>query len=777
MNDHAPPALDTDRLRVGRCTVTLSSREVQVPGIRRVRRLTPKAVSVLVVLARNPGRVVTRDELFAEVWPDTLPTNDVLTQAVTQLRKAFAGEADDDSPYIETIARTGYRLLAPVTALDVQAEAAPDVAVAAAPVAADGVDAAGAPGAAAASSSLRTRWRRVRRRLLLVLGLAMACALVVMGWQLQSRVPRSPLDAAIGDGTRVIGSPPRPYRLITTTSGFETWPSLSPDGSQVAYESNTREGEGGRIQVQTSSNAPARALVERPDGASDRFPTWSPDGRDISFARFFADGRCEVLIASATGGNLRHATRCDGTELLSFDWTPDGHGLVFGSMTGRHAHAGIRVLELASGAWRALDYPTRPDDFDYAPRYSPDGRWLAFVRNPQVGDLWRMPADGGEPEQLTDDAAEIRGWAWLGGGDAIVFGRSVDSEVRLYRLDIETRLLRDLGVDDGEWPSVARTAGTLAFVQRKAQFGLFEFALDPAVPGLQAPRPAGRLFASSGRDSQPTLSPDGHQIVFASDRSGSYALWWADLQRPDSLRPLQGVRPDTRQAPVWSPDGRRVLVVGRDAQGAPRVYEVSPQDEQATVLDVPAVRPLQALYTNDPARLLLVERDDQQRTRLVLYDRSQRPWRRLGVLEGVSQARFDRLRQRVLFTRFGAGGLWQADAMLSASSIAVVSEDRPSRWRYRTWAVARDGGIQYLESSVACSTVLTRINGPAAVDSRCLDSERLSTGNGFGVSAAGNRVVIPLAVVDGTDIGLMEVPETPVPGVSGVIKLLRTNEK
>jgi DNA-binding winged helix-turn-helix (wHTH) protein len=62
--------------------------------------------------------VVTRDELFAEVWPDTLPTNDVLTQAVTQLRKAFSNDDDNGQAYIETIAKTGYRLLVPVQALD-----------------------------------------------------------------------------------------------------------------------------------------------------------------------------------------------------------------------------------------------------------------------------------------------------------------------------------------------------------------------------------------------------------------------------------------------------------------------------------------------------------------------------------------------------------------------------------------------------------------------------------------------------------------------------------
>lgn len=730
-----------DALRIGECTVTLSSREVQVPGVRRVRRLTPKAVGVLRALVASQGRVVTRDELFAEVWPDTAPTNDVLTQAVTQLRKAFANGQEAGSGYIETIAKTGYRLLVPVAPLLPE----PALAAAAQTPPADSPPPPPPP-------RPRSRWRRIRRFVYLGIGLCMTVALLVMAALLvQQQAPRSPLDAAVDDGTRVIGSPQRPYRLITASAGFETYPTLSPDGSQVAYEGSDADGEGGVIKVQTSGNAPARNLVEGVEGAQDRFPSWSPDGREIAFARFHADGGCQVLIAAATGGNLRQATRCDGTELLSFDWTPDGRGLVFGSMVGRYANRGIRVLDLASGLWKAPVYAVGADDFDYAPRYSPDGRWLVFVRNPQVGDLWRMPAAGGQPQLLTDDAAEIRGWAWRSDSRHIVFGRRVDSEVRLYQLDTQTRQMRDVGLDDAQWPTVSRRSDMLAFVRRTAQFGLFQ------VP-LQAPAQAQRLFASSGRDSQPMLAPDGRNLVFASDRSGAYALWWADLQRPESLRLVQGVRPDTGQAPDWSADSRHLLVIGRDNQGVAHVYEISPRDEQVSLLPAPVERPMQALYTDDPQRLLLIERDDQQRSRLVLYDRSQTPWRRLASVEGVSQARFDAQRGRVLFTRFGAGGLWAAAPSLEAASVQQLNADTPTRWRYRTWTSSGADRIDYLDSSATCATRLVRIVKGGVAEPSCIDAKRFSTSNGFSATPDGQQLLLTLAVTDGAGIGIMALP-------------------
>lgn len=82
--------MPSGRLRVGQCVVDIASREVHAPGAKRPPRLAPKSLAVLLTLARQPGQVVTREQLLAEVWPNTLPSNDVVTQAVTQLRKALA---------------------------------------------------------------------------------------------------------------------------------------------------------------------------------------------------------------------------------------------------------------------------------------------------------------------------------------------------------------------------------------------------------------------------------------------------------------------------------------------------------------------------------------------------------------------------------------------------------------------------------------------------------------------------------------------------------------
>ena len=90
--------------------------------------LTPKVFEILLTLVEHGGHVISKEELMRRVWPDSFVEEGNLTQSISLLRKAL-GEGQNGHQYIETIARRGYRFIAPVSrARDEKLAAAADAA-------------------------------------------------------------------------------------------------------------------------------------------------------------------------------------------------------------------------------------------------------------------------------------------------------------------------------------------------------------------------------------------------------------------------------------------------------------------------------------------------------------------------------------------------------------------------------------------------------------------------------------------------------------------------
>ena len=90
----------------------VSKRSLTGPGGEPLK-LLPKAFDILTYLIENSSRVVSKDELMSEIWPDTTVEENNLTQNVSSLRRAF-GEKPYENRFISTIPGRGYRFVASV---------------------------------------------------------------------------------------------------------------------------------------------------------------------------------------------------------------------------------------------------------------------------------------------------------------------------------------------------------------------------------------------------------------------------------------------------------------------------------------------------------------------------------------------------------------------------------------------------------------------------------------------------------------------------------------
>jgi Tol biopolymer transport system component/DNA-binding winged helix-turn-helix (wHTH) protein len=719
----SPPPPQT-RVRIGTHIVDLSAREVIDPAGTHTR-ITAKAQGVITELAVNPGQVLSRDELLDRVWTGAFPTGDVLTQAVTSLRRVFGDDAEAPR-YIETISKSGYRLIAPVQWLPPEARLPPGVA------APERVDADTAP------LTLATRTPARRRSGLWIAAMALALVTAALAWRSQDR------------GTLSAGGHPvartRPVVIVAGT-GDEWGARLSPDGATVVFVSSKVRGTTASLYVQSAMVATPTALTHPQQGERDLVPTWAPDGRSIVFQRHSDQAACKLMLVPATGGMPRQLGLCPSDGVFLYDWSPDGRYLVMGARPHPLIDAfSIQRFELATGVWSALDYETRAGNLDLEPRYSPDGKWLAFRRNISAADIWRMPSAGGKPERLTRIANDIRGFDWSPDSSRMVFSSIGENGLELFELDIASGAVTSLGIENASFPDFPLRGGRLVYEINRGQLGLAELVVADANAA------ATRVFSSSGNELNAEIAPDASAVAFYSDRSGKLGAWVAALpgDSVDAAQRVDDLMPIARFNPVWSADASRFLVIGFGEQGS-GLYEVDRQSLRAVLLDTPFGSPRCADYLDD-GRLIVASISGETQTLWVTERQGNvlKPQRRL---DDVVYARVQPGTERIYFIRSGQAGLWLTDPALQSTT--RVLDSWPSIGGYKMWTfldqqlmlIDRDAR---LEPYRLMSWPLQQVGGAPTLNRELGDIDILSVG-----AFSPGTLVVTEAYGNGRDIGML----------------------
>ena len=250
-------------------------------------RLQEQPFQVLAALLERPGEVVTREELRSRLWPaETFVDFDHgLNAAVKRLRDAL-GESAETPIFIETLARRGYRFIAPV----------------------DGCSGPSGIGISTArersESGLPRRWCWLSTRNAVLGGLT-ACALALF--------------------FLYFGHSPRPkagqpvITPVVTNVGEKYTPSLSPDGQHLAFARNGGAGAQFSLYVKLIGTEEPLRLTKQP--SVDFNPVWSPDGRYIAFCRV-QKGETGIYIIPAFGGAERrvHEAHWEEREFYEVFW-------------------------------------------------------------------------------------------------------------------------------------------------------------------------------------------------------------------------------------------------------------------------------------------------------------------------------------------------------------------------------------------------------------------------------------------------------------------------
>lgn len=281
--------------------------------------------------------------------------------------------------------------------------------------------------------------RMARLLLIVILVLALAAAAVVVGSRILSSTPTIPQGGAavlafasiVGDSGDIftVRADGTDLRQLTSGPAAKGAPEFSPDGKRIAY---AEWQDGNDLIVLIDAGGGNRTiLATNPSGASyctRSGLTWSPDGSSLIFrVSSVCDLRYDLFIVQADGSAAATKLLAPGIDSANAAWSPDGTkiAVVGGEPAGG---LGVYVVDVGQGGAQSGGLMARRigaaggDLANAGPAaWSPDGTKLAFVS--EAGDVVAVEADGSGSHVLAVKGYNPR---WSPDGRRVAFHRTVD---------------------------------------------------------------------------------------------------------------------------------------------------------------------------------------------------------------------------------------------------------------------------------------------------------------------------------------------------------------
>jgi Tol biopolymer transport system component len=362
-------------------------------------------------------------------------------------------------------------------------------------------------------------------------------------------------------GARPSGSAEAPsasvrVHRLTDARGLEEFPALSPDGRSVAFVAPA----GGNLQIFVRLTAGGNALQLTRDAADHLYPRWSPDSASILYYSPALDGNSPGAIweIPALGGPARRIA----SSLGGGDISRDGSRIVFPRLAGGRMELAVTGRDGSNARTLA---PLEWGFYYLTPRWSPDDRLIAYQRGvSNVHEIFVVPAEGGQPRQITRHGTIIDGLTWAATGSRIVFSSSLGATIfylpvtNLWSIDADGGGLRQLtfGETAYAYPDV-NVAGTLVAGHVRREFDIWRFPVDGSP--TDNVRRGTRITSQTSRVHTPSVAPDDSEVVYVSDSGGHANLWVTSLKTGESRQLTFEREPERRMGlPLWSPDRRQI---------------------------------------------------------------------------------------------------------------------------------------------------------------------------------------------------------------------------
>jgi len=377
-------------------------------------------------------------------------------------------------------------------------------------------------------------------------------------------------------------------RRVWTGPGGYVLGSVSPDGrylSDVDWTTGDlalRDLVTGKTRRLTSEGL----LLDEPS-----FSVISPDGKEVAYNWFNKNGPPDLRVVRVDGSAPRVLYSVKGGLAFPTDWSPDGKYIL--ALLYRESNPfQIAMISVVDGSVRVLK---TLGSYSLKFRFSADGRYIAYDFPPQQEsdnrDIFLLTADGSREIPLVEHSADDLLLGWTPDGRHVLFASDRSGTMSAWMIRVAD------GKPQGSPELVKQDIGQvvpLGFTRSGAfYYGLeigtsdvYTAEFDPATGRvLTQPQNATQRFV--GSNSSPAWSPDGQFLAYISSRTPRL---FGHHPEVISIRSLKtGAERDLSPklgfiwGPTrWSPDGRAILVPGKDTKGRHGLFLVDAQTAEVS---------------------------------------------------------------------------------------------------------------------------------------------------------------------------------------------------
>lgn len=549
-----PTVESPSRVLFGLFEADLQTGELWKAG-KRIK-IQSQPFKVLTALLERPGEIVTREDLQLRVWgKDTIVDFDhSLGTAINKIREAL-GDSAENPRFVETLARRGYRFIAPVSypagssaaqvALAIRPQNAP---VETALIATESDRRASAPKHRAATL---IRWGFA------ALAVAAAAGLGFYFGEQHSRIESFGVRQITHSGRISPGAPAMENLPATATDGVHIFASVIENGRATLSQVGISNGEVQPLSVPSEIAAPSLGDL-------------SPDRSKLLLRSHLSPESEQALWTVPTGGGS--AERVANIVAHDATWMPDGSGVLYA--TGNEL-----LLTHANNSAQTM-VATLPGRAFWL-RWSPDGKLLRFtIIDPitHTFSLWELPSGSQAPRQIlanwTQPANECCG-TWTADGKFYVFQSLHDGTIDLWGLKGKATS-NPQKLTNGPLSYEAPVAGTTGHrifflgLDTHSELQRYSAQLKEFIPERDFLTDAGRVNYSRDRQWVAWTDSQGHlwraRAGDGQPGTGSAAGSEKLQLTPDSLEVFLA---------HWSPDGSHLALMAREPGKAWQIYLIS----------------------------------------------------------------------------------------------------------------------------------------------------------------------------------------------------------